>query len=141
MKRLCLLPLLVLAGCGAPAPDRAPELQFDPARFPRGISTVASVQARDLPGDQIELTAYAAKSHKMQDLMAVLWCRARQEAVARRYDGWYAESFRQAFAAEGGAQAAIGVVKMFRGPPPPGKETLARQKNWCSAAPRAALAP
>jgi hypothetical protein len=127
--------LLPLAACGAPQPP-SPELTA-PAR---GIFTVAEVRARDLPDDQMELTAYASRSHKMQDLMAVLWCRARQEAVARRYNGWYAESFRQAFAAEGGAQAAIGVVKMFRGPPPPGKETLARQKNWCNAVPAAAKA-
>ncbi len=132
----------VAAGCANPGVQAPSGVNLDAAKIPgRGISSMAEVTVSDRPGDQLQLTAIASRKFKVTDLMAVLWCRARQEAVARKYDGWYAESLSQSFAgSSGGAQQAVGVIKMFRGAPPEGKQTLAKQKNWCHDVPPAAKA-
>ncbi|MDZ4791770.1 MAG: hypothetical protein SGJ17_11300 [Hyphomicrobiales bacterium] len=130
----------LLTACANPGVQAPTRNNLDAARIPgRGITAVAEVAVSDRPGDQLQLTAIASRKFKVTDLMAVLWCRARQETGARKYDGWYAESLSQSFAGSGGGtQQAVGVIKMFRGRPPEGKQTLAKQKNWCQDVPQAA---
>lgn len=129
----------VMAGCANPGVQAPSPSNLDAARIPgRGITAVSEVAVSDRPGDQLQLTAIASKKFKVTELMAVLWCRARQEAGSRKFDGWYAESLSQSFASGGGTQQAVGVIKMFRGRPPEGKQTLAKQKNWCQDVPQAA---
>lgn len=128
-----------LAGCANPGVQAPVGANLEAARIPgRGITAVSEVMVSDRPGDQLQLIAIANKKFKVTDLMAVLWCRARQEAGSRKFDGWYAESLSQSFASGGGTQQAVGVIKMFRGAPPDGKQTLAKQKNWCQDVPQAA---
>lgn len=130
---------LTLVGCANPSASPDGTAPLDTARVPgRGISSVAEVAVSERPRDELQLVAIASAKFKVTDLMAVLWCRARQETAARKYDGWYAESLSQSFAGSGGgAQQAVGVVKMFRGGPPKGKQSLASQKNWCQDMPSA----
>lgn len=139
-RPLLLAICALLSACANPGVQAPAQNNLDAARIPgRGISSISEVAVSERPGDQLQLTAIASRKFKVTDLMAVLWCRARQEAGARKYDGWYAESLSQSFAGSGGgAQQAVGVIKMFRGRPPEGKQTLAKQKNWCQDVPTAA---
>ncbi len=136
-----ILPLFP-TGCATPEVASAgpPSPNIDAAVLPpKGITLVRDVNVSDQGGDKLELVAFAEPHYKMQEVMAVLWCRARDEAIRRKYDGWYAVSFRQAFSGTGNhRQAGIGVVQMFRGAPPPGKQRLKEMKNWCLEAPAAA---
>jgi hypothetical protein len=138
-----LLALLFLSACGGmggQGGETKLNVDIDGAALPPGgIQHVGAVAVSEEGGDRLRLVVVADRRYRVGDVMAVLWCRARAEAKARNYDGWYALSLRQAYSGAGTQrQAAIGVIQMFRGRPPQGRQTLAQMENWCLKAPSAA---
>ena len=91
MKRIALpcAVALALAGCASNADQ--PSLQaaaVDTSKMPHaGIFTVKDVVVTDQGQDTLRLAAATTNKFTFADLSAVIWCRAREEAVARKYDG------------------------------------------------------
>ena len=68
----------------------------------------------------------------------MVWCRAREEAVTRKYDGWYQDGIQQVSNGPGEPQVAIATAHYFKGKPPEGKKTLKSEKSACKDVPAAA---
>jgi hypothetical protein len=105
-----------------------------------GIFTVKDVVVTEEGQDTLQLRAATTNKFTFAQLSAVVWCRARQEAVARKYDGWYQDGIQQISNGPSNPQIAIATAKFFKGKPPEGKKTLKQEKNPCSEIPAVAKA-
>jgi hypothetical protein len=131
---------LALAGCASTADQ--PPLQaaaVDTSKMPQaGIFTVKDVVVTDQGQDTLRLAAATTNKFTFADLSAVVWCRAREEAVTRKYDGWYQDGIQQVSNGPGEPQVAIATAHYFKGKPPEGKKTLKSEKSPCKDVPAAA---
>jgi len=134
---------LVLAGCAGTNMDQ-PAVQanaVDVSKMPQaGIFTVKDVVVTDQGVDTIRLAAASTNKFTFADLSAVVWCRAREEAVARKYDGWYQDGIQQISNGPAQPQTAIATAHFFKGKAPEGKKTLKHEKNPCHEVPAVAKA-
>jgi hypothetical protein len=130
---------LALAGCAAQNSDQAPiqaANAVDTSKMPTvGIFTVKDVVVTDQGDDTLRLAAASTTKFTFADLSAVVWCRAREEAVARKYDGWYQDGIQQVSNGPGQPQIAIATARYFKGAAPEGKKTLKQEKNVCHEVP------
>lgn len=131
---------LALAGCASNSDQ--PALQaasVDTSKMPQsGIFTVKDVVVTDQGQDTLRLAAASTSKFTFADLSNVVWCRAREEAVARKYDGWYQDGIQQVSNGTGQPEVAIATAHYFKGKPPEGKKTLKHEKNPCNDVPAAA---
>ncbi len=145
MKRfalLCVAAALLLAGC-ASVPDQPPPqaAAVDTTKMPAaGIFTVKDVVVTDQGGDTLRLAAATTNKFTFADLSNVVWCRAREEAVARKYDGWYQDGIQQVSNGPDQPQVAIATAHYFKGKAPEGKKTLKHEKSPCHDIPAVAKA-
>ncbi|MFY9641223.1 MAG: hypothetical protein WCD20_02060 [Rhodomicrobium sp.] len=113
----------------------------DVSKMPQaGIFTVKDVVVTGQGPDTIRLAAASTGKFTFADLSAVVWCRARDEAVERKYDGWYQDGIQQISNGAGQPQTAIATAHFFKGKAPEGKKTLKHDKNPCHEVPVAARA-
>jgi hypothetical protein len=134
---------LALAGCAGTGFDQSPVQAnaVDVSKMPKaGIFTVKDVVVTDQSPDTIRLAAASTNKFTFADLSAVVWCRAREEAVARKYDGWYQDGIQQISNGPGQPQTAIATAHFFKGNAPEGKKTLKHEKNPCHEVPAVAKA-
>jgi hypothetical protein len=131
---------LALAGCASNADQ--PSLQaaaVDTSKMPHaGIFTVKDVVVTDQGQDTLRLAAATTNKFTFADLSAVIWCRAREEAVARKYDGWYQDGIQQISNGASEPQVAIATAHFFKGKAPEGKKTLKHEKSPCNDVPAVA---
>jgi len=134
------LAVLSLAACAGPAADPAPQINaVDVSKMPQaGIFTVKDVVVTDQGQDTLKLAAATTNKFTFAELSAVVWCRAREEAVARKYDGWYQDNIQQVSNGPSQPQVAIATAKFFKGKPPEGKQTLKKEKSPCNDVPAVA---
>ena len=90
--------------------------------------------------DTLRLAAATTNKFTFAELSDVVWCRAREEASARKYDGWYQDGIQQISNGPSQPQVAIATAKFFKGKPPEGKKTLKQEKSPCSEIPAVAKA-
>jgi hypothetical protein len=145
MKRYALAcaAALALAGCAGTNMDQpaAQANAVDLAAMPQtGIFTVKDVIVTDQGGDTLRLAAAATNKFTFDQLSAVVWCRAREEAVSRKYDGWYQDGIQQISNGADQPQTAIATAHFFKGKAPEGKKTLKHDKNPCKEVPAVAKA-
>jgi hypothetical protein len=146
MKRYALAcaAALALAGCAGTNLDQpaAPQANaVDLAAMPQtGIFTVKDVIVTDQGADTLRLAAAATNKYTFDQLSAVVWCRAREEAVSRKYDGWYQDGIQQISNGADQPQTAIATAHYFKGKAPEGKKTLKHDKNPCKEVPAVAKA-
>ncbi len=138
----CAALALALAGCASNADQ--PPLQaaaVDTSKMPQsGIFTVKDVVVTDQGQDTLRLAAATTNKFTFADLSAVVWCRAREEAVARKYDGWYQDGIQQVSNGPDQPQVAIATAHYFKGKPPEGRKTLKHEKSQCNEVPAVAKA-
>lgn len=134
---------LAIAGCAGTNLDQ-PAIQanaVDVSKMPQsGIFTVKDVVVTEQGQDTLRLAAAATNKFTFADLSAVVWCRAREEAVARKYDGWYQDGIQQISNGPGQPQTAIATAHFFKGKAPEGRKTLKHEKNPCREVPAVAKA-
>ncbi|MGO9171169.1 MAG: hypothetical protein ACLP7P_04285 [Rhodomicrobium sp.] len=143
MKHLTLTcaAVLALAGCAGTNMDQpgAQANAVDVTKMPQaGIFTVKDVVVTEQGPDTIRLAAATTNKFTFADLSAVVWCRAHDEAVARKYDGWYQDGIQQISNGPGQPQTAIATARLFKGKAPEGKKTLKHDKNPCHEVPAVA---
>ncbi len=115
--------------------------EVDTAKMPAaGIFTVKDVVVTDQGQDTLRLAAATTTKFTFADLSAVVWCRAREEAVARKYDGWYQDGIQEISNGPSQPHVAIATAHYFKGKPPEGKKTLKQEKNPCNDVPAVARA-
>mgnify|MGYP005823699671 CR=1 FL=1 len=134
---------LAVAACAAQNADQPPMLSsdLDTSKMPAaGIFTVKDVVVTDQGQDTLRLAAATTTKFTFADLSAVVWCRARQEAVARKYDGWYQDGIQEISNGPNQPHVAIATARYFKGKPPEGKKTLKQDKNPCNDVPAVARA-
>ena len=131
---------MALAGCASNADQTSLQAAaVDTSKMPKsGIFTVKDVVVTDQGQDTLRLAAATTNKFTFADLSAVVWCRAREEAVARKYDGWYQDGIQQVSNGTGEPQVAIATAHFFKGKPPEGKKTLKNEKSPCHDVPAAA---
>jgi hypothetical protein len=132
---------LALIGCAGPNADQSPlqAASVDVSKMPQaGIFRVKDVVVTDQGQDTLRLAAATTTKFTFADLSAVIWCRAREEAVARKYDGWYQDGIQQISNGPGQPQVAIATAHYFKGKAPEGKKTLKQEKSACHDAPAVA---
>ncbi len=131
---------LALAGCASNADQPAFQAAaVDTTKMPQaGIFTVKDVVVTEQGQDTLRLAAATTNKFTFADLSAVVWCRAREEAVARKYDGWYQDGIQQVSNGPGEPQVAIATAHFFKGKAPEGKKTLKHEKSPCNEVPAAA---
>lgn len=145
MKRLALscAAALTLAACAGTNLDQ-PGVQanaVDVSKIPQaGIFTVKDVAVTEEGQDTLRLAAASTNKFTFADLSAVVWCRAREEAVSRKYDGWYQDGIQQTSNGPGQPQTVIATARYFKGKAPEGKKTLKHEKNPCREVPAVAKA-
>jgi hypothetical protein len=145
MKRFalpCAVAALLLAGCASNS-DQPPmqAAAVDTSKMPAtGIFTVKDVVVTDQGADTLRLAAATTNKFTFADLSNVVWCRAREEAVARKYDGWYQDGIQQISNGPDQPQVAIATAHYFKGKAPEGKKTLKHEKSPCHEVPAAAKA-
>jgi hypothetical protein len=145
MKRIampCAAVALALAGCASNA-DQQPlqTAAVDTSKMPQsGIFTVKDVVVTDQGQDTLRLAAATTNKYTFADLSAVVWCRAREEAVTRKYDGWYQDGIQQISNGPDQPQIAIATAHYFKGKAPEGKKTLKHEKSPCTEVPAIAKA-
>jgi len=145
MKSLALAcaATLALAGCAGTTLDQ-PSAQanaVDVSKMPQaGIFTVKDVVVTDQGADTLRLAAASTNKFTFADLSAVVWCRAHEEAVSRKYDGWYQDGIQQISNGASQPQTAIATAHFFKGKAPEGKKTLKHEKNPCHEVPAVAKA-
>jgi hypothetical protein len=103
-----------------------------------GIFTVKDVVVTDQGQDTLRLAGATTNKFTFADLSAVIWCRAREEAVARKYDGWYQDGIQQISNGASEPQVAIATAHFFKGKAPEGKKTLKHEKSPCNDVPAVA---
>ena len=142
MKRIALpcAVAIALAGCASSSDQSAFQAAaIDTSKMPQaGIFTVKDVVVTDQGQDTLRLAAATTNKFTFADLSAVVWCRAREEAVARKYDGWYQDGIQQVSNGASEPQVAIATAHFFKGKPPEGKKTLKHEKSPCNEVPAAA---
>ncbi len=134
---------MALAGCAGTNTEQPPmqAAAVDTSKMPQaGIFTVKDVVVTDQGQDTLRLAAATTNKFTFADLSAVVWCRAREEAVARKYDGWYQDGIQQISNGPGQPQVAIATAHYFKGTPPEGKKTLKHEKSPCGEVPAVARA-
>ncbi|MBI4725153.1 MAG: hypothetical protein HY765_09290, partial [Rhodomicrobium sp.] len=118
--------VLALAGCSGTNMDQ-PAVQaavLDTAKMPAaGIYSVKDVVVTEEGSDTLSLKAATTNKFTFADLTAVVWCRAREEAVKRKYDGWYQDGIQQVSNGPDQPQIAIAKAHFFKGKAPEGKKT------------------
>ncbi len=107
---------------------------------PAGIFTVKDVVVTEQGPDTLRLAAASTTKFTFDNLSAVVWCRARQEATARKYDGWYQDGIQQVSSGPGQPQTVIATARFFKGKAPEGKKTLKNEKSPCHEVPAVAKA-
>ncbi len=113
----------------------------DTSKMPQaGIFTVKDVVVTDQGQDTLRLAAASTNKFTFADLSAVVWCRAREEAVSRKYDGWYQDGIQQVSNGPDQPQVAIATAHYFKGKAPEGKKTLKHEKSPCHEVPDVAKA-
>src|SRR6516165_9727820 len=116
---------VAVAGCAANSMDQNTAAAVDTSKMPQaGIFTVKDVVVTDQGQDTLRLAAATTNKFTFADLSAVIWCRAREEAVARKYDGWYQDGIQQISNGASQPQVAIATAHFFKGKAPEGKKTL-----------------
>jgi hypothetical protein len=145
MKRIalpCAALALALAGCASTADQPTVQANaVDTSNMPQaGIFTVKDVVVTDQGQDTLRLAAASTNKFTFADLSAVVWCRAREEAVARKYDGWYQDGIQQVSNGPDQPQVAIATAHYFKGKAPEGKKTLKYEKSPCKEIPAVAKA-
>jgi hypothetical protein len=111
----------------------------DVSRMPQsGIFGINDVVVTDQGGDTLRLAAAATNKFTFDQLSTVVWCRAHEEAVSRKYDGWYQDGIQQISNGPDQPQTAIATAHFFKGKAPKGKKTLKHDKNPCKDVPSAA---
>jgi hypothetical protein len=143
--RAALLAVLVLTAAGCANLDMSQgtptQAAIDPAKIPQtGIFTVKDVVVTDEGPDTVKLTGAATNKFTFAELSSVIWCRAREEAVARKYDGWWQEGMQQINNGPSQPQVGIATAKFFKGKAPEGRQTLRQEKNPCVQVPPVARA-
>ncbi len=104
-----------------------------------GIQSVSNVVVASAGTDAFVLTAAADSQHSFQDIIAVLYCRAKRHARANQFDGWFPVNVRQKSAGADNAPLVGEVtVQMYNGDPPEGKKPVT--KDWCKLVPAEARA-
>src|SRR5208282_5374242 len=83
-----------------------------------GIFAVKDVVVTEQGPDTLRLAAATTNKFTFADLSAVVWCRAREEAVARKYDGWYQDGIQQISNGPSQPQVAIATARYFKGKAP-----------------------
>ncbi len=142
MKKFALpcVVALALAACASNADQ--PPLQVaavDISKMPQaGIFTVRDVVVTEQGQDTLRLSAAATNQFTFADLSTVIWCRAREEAVARKYDGWYQDGIQQVSNGPNEPQVAVATAHFFKGKAPEGKKPLKHEKSPCNEIPAAA---
>ena len=134
---------LALAGCAGTNADQqtVQTAAVDTAKMPQaGIFTVKDVVVTEQGENTLRLAAATTNKFTFADLSAVVWCRAREEAVARKYDGWYQDGIQQVSNGPGQPQVAIATAHFFKGKAPDGKKTLKQEKSPCVEIPAVAKA-
>ncbi len=135
--------VLALAGCSGTSLDRpaAQANAVDVSKMPQaGIFTVKDVVVTEQGPDTVRLAAATTNKFTFADLSAVVWCRAREEAAVRKYDGWYQDGIQQISNGPGQPQTAIATAHFFKGKAPEGKKTLKQEKSPCHEVPAVAKA-
>ncbi len=145
MKRFALTcaAALALVGCAGTNLDQSAVQAnaVDVSKMPQaGIFTVKDVVVTEQAPDMLRLAAASTNKFTFADLSAVVWCRAREEAVARKYDGWYQDGIQQISNGPSQPQTAIATARFFKGKAPEGKKTLKHDKNPCHEVPAVAKA-
>jgi hypothetical protein len=142
MKTLALFGAVVcVAGCSGQTLDQpsAQAAMVDTSKMPQaGIFTVKDVVVTEQAPDTLRLAAATTNKFTFADLSAVIWCRAREEAVTRKYDGWYQDGIQQISNGPGQPQTAIATARYFKGKAPEGKKTLKHEKSPCHEVPAVA---
>lgn len=129
---------IALAGCAEAPPPQAAAV-VDTSKMPQaGIFTVKDVVVIEQGQNTLRLAAATTNKFTFADLSAVVWCRAREEAVARKYDGWYEDGIQQISNGPDETQSAIATARYFKGKPPEGKKDLKHEKSPCDEVPAAA---
>jgi hypothetical protein len=114
---------------------------IDTTKMPQaGIFTVKDVIVTEQGENTLRLAAATTNKFTFAELSAVVWCRAREEAAARKYDGWYQDGIQQISDGPSKPQIAIATAKYFKGKPPEGKKTLKQEKSPCAEVPAVARA-
>ncbi len=132
---------LALAGCAGNNLDQpvAQASVVDTAKMPQaGIFAVKDVVVTEQAPDTLRLAAATTNKFTFAELSAVIWCRAREEAVTRKFDGWYQDGIQQISNGPGQPQTAIATARYFKGKPPEGKKTLKHEKSPCNEVPAVA---
>jgi hypothetical protein len=141
-KRIALpsIAALILSACtGTTAEQSLQANAVDTSKMPQaGIFTVKDVVVTEQAPDTLRLAAATTNKFTFAELSAVVWCRARQEAIARKYDGWYQDGIQQISNGPSQPQIAIATAKYFKGKPPEGKQTLKKEKDPCREVPAVA---
>jgi Zn finger protein HypA/HybF involved in hydrogenase expression len=127
----------ILAACNTPQAQTEAGLQVPNLAVPAGgITPVKDVIVTPRENDTVEFTAAANGTFKIEQVTAVMWCRAAQYAKANKIPDWRplkTEPLRPATA--DAPMIARGLVQMVKNPAPgAGRQT----KDWCREAPRAA---
>lgn len=133
----------VLSACAGSIADNQPvnTAGLDTSKMPQaGIFTVKDVVVTDQGQNTLRLAAATTNKFTFAELSAVVWCRAREEAVSRKYDGWYQDGIQQISNGPSQPQIAIATAKYFKGKPPEGKKNLKQEKSPCNDVPAIAKA-
>jgi hypothetical protein len=133
--------VLMLAGCAGNMDQPMQAAAVDTSKMPQaGIFTVKDVVVTDQGQDTLRLAAATTNKFTFAELSSVVWCRAHEEAVLRKYDGWYQDGIQQISNGQGQPQVAIATAHFFKGKAPEGKKTLKQEKNPCHEIPAVAKA-
>ncbi len=131
--------LLALAGCAQNMDQPMQAAVVDTAKMPQaGIFTVKDVVVSDQGQDTVRLAAATTNKFTFAELSSVVLCRAHEETVSRKYDGYYQDGIQQV--SYNGGQQAVATVHFFKGKAPEGKKTLKQEKNPCREVPEVAKA-
>jgi len=130
-----------LAGCAANSMETMSAQGVDTSKMPQaGIFAVKDVVVSEQGQDTLRLAAATTNKFTVEQLSAVVWCRAREEAVTRKYDGWYQDGIQKISNGPGQPQTVIATARYFKGKPPEGKKTLKQEKSPCHEVPAVARA-
>jgi hypothetical protein len=132
---------VAIAGCAGNSLDQTTAAAVDTSKMPpAGIFAVKDVVVSEQGQDTLRLAAASTTKFTVAELSAVVWCRAREEAVTRKYDGWYQEGIQNVSNGPGQPQTVIATARYFKGKPPEGKKTLKQEKSPCHEVPAVAKA-
>jgi hypothetical protein len=138
---LACMAAAAMAGCAGNNLDQPSVAAVDASKMPQaGIFAVKDVVVTDQGQDTLRLAAASTTKFTAAQLSAVVWCRAREEAVTRKYDGWYQDGIQNISNGPGQPQTVIATARYFKGKPPEGKKTLKQERSPCHEVPSVAKA-